>query len=129
MSSQRWPVALSFAGEGGNRKMSQMKRRLFYCAGALVLFTGCASQNSSDQAATPAEQAATSPAQASGPPVEYDASKVAGGFDQVRELPPGGPVPRTADGHPDLAGRYYPNRAGRMLQGGYQIDDSIMAHV
>jgi hypothetical protein len=116
-------------GEGGNGKMSQMTRRLFYCAGALVLFTGCAAQNSSDQAATPAGQAATSPGQTASSPVEYDASRVAGGFDQVRELPPGEPVPRTADGHPDLSGRYYPNRAGRMLQGGYQIDDSIMNHV
>jgi len=30
-------------------------------------------------------------------------------------LPPGGPAPRTADGHPDLSGRYYPNGAGRMV--------------
>jgi hypothetical protein len=44
----------------------------------------------------------------------------------VRALPAGGAVPRTADGHPDLTGRWYPNRAGKMLQGGYQIDDSIM---
>jgi hypothetical protein len=58
-------------------------------------------------------------------PVKYDASRVAGNFDQIRLLPPGGPVPRTTDGHPDLTGRYYPNKAGRMLQGGYQVDDSI----
>ena len=30
-------------------------------------------------------------------------------------LPPGGPTPRTADGHPDLTGRYYPNGVGRMI--------------
>lgn len=30
-------------------------------------------------------------------------------------LPPGGPTPRTADGHPDLSGRYYPNGVGRMV--------------
>jgi hypothetical protein len=30
-------------------------------------------------------------------------------------LPPGGPAPRTADGHVDLTGRYYPNGAGRMV--------------
>jgi hypothetical protein len=30
-------------------------------------------------------------------------------------LPPGGPAPRTADGHPNLTGRYYPNGAGRMV--------------
>ena len=105
--------------------MSQMKRRLFYCAGAVVLLAGCVAENSPEQAATSPEQAATSPEQGAKSPVQYDASRVAGGFDQVRKLPPGGPVPRTADGHPDLAGRYYPNHAGRMLQGGYQIDASI----
>jgi hypothetical protein len=61
------------------------------------------------------------PAQNSKPPV-----KIAGGFDQVKKLAPGGPTPRTADGHPDLTGRYYPNQAGRMLQGAYRIDESIM---
>ena len=30
-------------------------------------------------------------------------------------LPPGGPAPRTADGHVDLSGRYYPNGVGRMV--------------
>src|ERR1700733_911426 len=30
-------------------------------------------------------------------------------------LPPGGPTPRMADGHPDLSGRYYPNGVGRMV--------------
>ena len=30
-------------------------------------------------------------------------------------LPPGGPTPRTADGHPNLTGRYYPNGLGRMI--------------
>jgi hypothetical protein len=70
--------------------------------------------------------AQNSPVQGEKSPVAYDATKVAGNFHEVRMLPPGGPVPRTADGHPDLTGRWYPNRAGRMLQGGYQIDDSIM---
>ena len=37
----------------------------------------------------------------------------------MKELPPGGPAPRTADGHPDLTGRWYPNGAGRMLQRTY----------
>jgi hypothetical protein len=27
-------------------------------------------------------------------------------------MPPGGPAPRTADGHPDLTGTYWPNRTG-----------------
>jgi hypothetical protein len=52
--------------------------------------------------------------------------KIAGDFDKVRILPPGGPAPRTADGHVDLSGRWYPNHAGRMLQGAYRIDRSIM---
>ena len=50
---------------------------------------------------------------------------VAGGFDQVHELPPGGPAPRTADGHPDLSGRWYPNGAGRMLQVAYPVDPVV----
>jgi hypothetical protein len=50
---------------------------------------------------------------------------VAGGFDNVRELPPGGPTPRTADGHPDLTGRWYPNGAGRMLQVAYPVDPVV----
>jgi len=44
---------------------------------------------------------------------------IAGGLEQVKELPPGGPAPRTPDGHPDLTGRWYPNGAGRMLQKTY----------
>jgi len=44
---------------------------------------------------------------------------IAGGLEEVRELPPGGPAPRTPDGHPDLSGRWYPNGAGRMLQRTY----------
>jgi hypothetical protein len=61
-----------------------------------------------------------SPAQGGKPPV-----KIAGGFDKVRKLPPGEPTPRSADGHVDLTGRYYPNNAGRMLEGAYPIDRSI----
>jgi len=37
-----------------------------------------------------------------------DWSRIAGNFGEVRVLPDGGPAPRTADGHPDLTGRYYP---------------------
>jgi hypothetical protein len=51
--------------------------------------------------------------------------KMAGNFDKAHILPPGEPTPRTADGHPDLTGRYYPNHAGRMLEGAYPIDRSI----
>lgn len=68
-----------------------------------------------------AAPAQTAPAQGNKPPV-----KIAGDFDKVKILPPGGPAPRTADGHPDLSGRWYPNQAGRMLQGAYRIDESIM---
>jgi hypothetical protein len=50
---------------------------------------------------------------------------VAGGFDQMHELPPGGPAPRMADGHPDLTGRWYPNGAGRMLQVAYPVDPVV----
>src|SRR5271169_2677482 len=39
-----------------------------------------------------------------------------------RLLPPGGPTPRTADGHPDLSGRYYPNTAGKMVQVAYPVN-------
>ena len=57
---------------------------------------------------------------------DTDFSRIAGNFGDVKVLPNGGPVPRTADGHPDLTGRYYPNRAGRMLQGGYRLGNDIM---
>ncbi len=57
---------------------------------------------------------------------ERDWSRIAGNFGEVKVLPNSGPVPRTADGHPDLTGRYYPNRAGRMLQSGYQLGDAVM---
>jgi hypothetical protein len=50
---------------------------------------------------------------------------IAGGFDQIHPLPQGGPAPRMADGHVDLSGRYYPNRAGRMLEGAYPVDPAV----
>ena len=51
--------------------------------------------------------------------------KVVGGFDKVDALPPGGPAPRLSDGHVDLSGRYYPNSAGRMLEGAYPVDRNV----
>jgi hypothetical protein len=43
------------------------------------------------------------------------AAPIVGGFNKVKPLPPGGPAPRTKDGHVDLTGRWYPNAAGIML--------------
>ena len=65
--------------------------------------------------------AQNSPAQGGKPSTQ----RIAGGFDKVRILPPGGPAPRSEDGHPDLTGRYYPNHAGRMIEGAYPVDRTI----
>jgi hypothetical protein len=51
---------------------------------------------------------------------------IVGGFDKVKVLPPGGPAPRTADGHPDLTGRWYPNSSGRMLQFAYPLEEATI---
>jgi hypothetical protein len=95
--------------------MRGMARWLGYCAGSAgvllaglsVVFMPVFAQNS--------------PA-----PGEKTPPKIAGGFDKVHMLPPGGPPPRMADGHPDLTGRWYPNSAGRMLQGAYPVDPRAM---
>jgi hypothetical protein len=95
--------------------MTGMKRSLACCArtvgvvalGLCMVVMPLFAQNSSAQGAKPGV-------------------KIAGDFDKVHILEPGGPAPRTADGHPDLSGRYYPNYAGRMLQGAYRIDRTIM---
>jgi hypothetical protein len=62
----------------------------------------------------------TRAAQSGGKPPE----SIVGGFQDVHPIPTGGPVPRTPDGHPDLTGRWYPNKGGRMLQVAYPLDDS-----
>lgn len=49
---------------------------------------------------------------------------IVGGFEHIQALPPGGPTPHMADGHPDLTGRWYPNAAGKMLQVAYPVDKS-----
>ena len=51
--------------------------------------------------------------------------KVVGGFENVRAVPPGGPAPRLADKHVDMSGLWYPNHAGRMLEGAYPVDRSV----
>jgi hypothetical protein len=48
--------------------------------------------------------------------------RTAAGSENWHELPAGGPAPRTADGHPDLTGVWFPNSAGRQVQRAYPID-------
>src|SRR2546428_11781351 len=48
--------------------------------------------------------------------------RTSAGSESWHELPPGGPAPRTADGHPDFSGIYFPNSAGRQVQRSYPID-------
>ena len=103
--------------------MQGMKRRLGYggslvrtgliLAGVGALFMPLSAQNAQNAQAAQDAQA-------------KDWSRIAGNFGDVKVLPNGGPTPRAADGRPDLTGRYYPNRAGRMLQGGYRLGDAIM---
>jgi len=50
---------------------------------------------------------------------------IVGGFNDVHAVPPGGPAPRLADGHVDMSGLWYPNNAGRMLEGAYPVDRDV----
>jgi len=94
--------------------MGGMKRRLRNCAGSAgvvvaglcMVFVPAFAQNSAGQGGKA--------------PV-----KIAGDFDKVTIIAPGGPAPRMADGHVDLSGRYYPNMAGRMIEGAYPVDRTI----
>ena len=94
--------------------MSGIKQGLRYAASAGIILAGLY------LASIPIfAQNSTAPGEK--PPTQ----RIAGNFDKVHILPPGGPAPRTADGHPDLTGRYYPNHAGRMIEGAYPVDRTI----
>jgi hypothetical protein len=89
-----------------------LRRGGFLLAGVLALLIPVSAQNNQGNRETA--------------PADRDWSRIAGNFGDVKVLPNGGPTPRMADGRPDLSGRYYPNKAGRMLQGGYRLSDDIM---
>jgi hypothetical protein len=40
----------------------------------------------------------------------------------IKVMPPGGPAPRLADGHPDLSGLWLPNSAGQGISGRFGVD-------
>ena len=45
----------------------------------------------------------------------------------IKVMPPGGPAPRLADGHPDLSGHWLPNSAGQGLGGRFGVDPAARA--
>ena len=45
----------------------------------------------------------------------------------ITVMPPGGPAPRLADGHPDLSGHWFPNGAGQGVSGRYGVDPAALA--
>jgi hypothetical protein len=88
-----------------NQEMASMKRRLGYYAGsaAVALTALCMVFIFAPNVLGQAAQG------------EQILGPTARGFANPKKLPPGGPTARTADGHPDLSGRYYPGSAGRMV--------------
>ena len=44
----------------------------------------------------------------------------------ITVMPPGGPPPRLADGHPDLSGHWFPNGAGQGVSGRYGVDPAAL---
>jgi hypothetical protein len=45
---------------------------------------------------------------------------------QIKVMPPGGPAPRLADGHPDLSGHWFPNGAGQGVSGRFGVDPAAL---
>jgi hypothetical protein len=45
----------------------------------------------------------------------------------IKVMPPGGPAPRFADGHPDFTGHWLPNSAGQGVSGRYGVDPAARA--
>src|SRR5258705_13263767 len=44
----------------------------------------------------------------------------------IKVMPPGGPAPRLADGHPDFTGHWFPNGAGQGVSGRFGVDPAAM---
>ena len=44
----------------------------------------------------------------------------------IKPMPPGGPAPRLADGHPDLTGHWFPNGAGQGVSGRFGVDPAAL---
>src|SRR6195256_4755649 len=44
----------------------------------------------------------------------------------IKVMPPGGPAPRLADGHPDLTGHWFPNGAGQGVSGRFGVDPAAL---
>ena len=44
----------------------------------------------------------------------------------ITVMPPGGPTPRLADGHPDFSGQWFPNSAGQGVSGRFGVDPAAV---